>query len=88
MRILWPCLLALTLVACAGTRAGAQLSDGAHLLTPAQSAAMLERLAEIEQRSTVQIVVVTVPSLGGTATLVSRVRSVSPLVVEALGVIE
>jgi uncharacterized protein len=39
--------------------------DGAGLLTPAQEAGLTAKLAALEQRTTDQLVIVTVPSLGG-----------------------
>lgn len=61
---LW--LLALALAGCSSARSNASgpIFDGAELLTPPQTTALQQRLAEIERRSSVQIAITTVPTLG------------------------
>ena len=39
--------------------------DDAHVLSPATQAALEAKLADLEQKSTIQLVVATVPDLGG-----------------------
>jgi len=59
-------MLTLVVVGCAaiGSQAQGPIIDGAALLTPTEITAMREQVSEIEERSTVQIAVVTVRALG------------------------